>query len=114
MFFSNSNQLDDPEVSKALEWMQRDPKSASEYYTKHRPEIMEMFKSWTGLLGSHMSELDVNKNKKDEILKKPKIKELVKYLKENPDRANHIVRSNTDKEFQEDVRFLLSTGELKF
>merc|ERR1712066_909403 len=58
-------QLNDPEVSKALEWMQRDPKAASEYYSKNRPEIMDMFKNFTSLLGGHMSELDVHKNKKD-------------------------------------------------
>lgn len=108
------SQLDDPEVAKALEWMQKDPKAASEHYTKNRPEIMEMFKSFTSLLGGHMSELDKGKSKKEEILKKPKIQELVKYLKEHPDRANSMVRGSTDPEFREDVRFLLSTGELKF
>ena len=108
------SQLDDPEVSKALEWMQRDPKSASEYYTKHRPEIIEMFKSITSLLGNHLVDLDDGKKKKDEILNKPKIRELVKYLKENPDRANYMIRDqNQDTEFKEDVRWLLQNGELK-
>jgi hypothetical protein len=108
------SQLDDPEVAKALEWMQRDPKAASEYYTKNRPEIMEMFKSFTSMLGGHMSTLDKDKSKKEEILKKPKIQELVKYLKEHPDRANSMVRGSTDPEFRDDVRFLLSTGGIKW
>lgn len=106
-------QLDDPEVAKALEWMQRDPRGAAEYYKKHNPAIMEMFKSFMGVIGGHMSTLDKQGDRKKEIMNKPRVKELVLYLRTNPDRANHMIRENTDPEFQEDIRFLLAKGLIK-
>merc|ERR1712004_668178 len=108
-----SRSLDDPKVSQALDWMQKDPKAAFEHYQKNDPEMLNLFKDFMGMLGNHMANLDDSKAKKDKILAKPKIKELVNYLKTCPDRANYMIRDNKDPQFQEDVRFLLSTGDLK-
>lgn len=114
--------LNDPETSKALEFMQRDPKGAIEYYKQHDPSKLEMIMKMTGLLGNHMSNLETKNNvknqrinQKNEILEKPKIKELIHYLKHNPERANYMIRSegHVDEEFKEDVRILLASGDLK-
>lgn len=113
--------LNDPEVSKALDWMQKDPAAAFEYYKKNDPSKLDLFKNFTKLLGNHMTSLETKKEsdskriqEKNDILEKPKIKELVHYLKTNPERANHLIHSNKDEQFKEDVRVLLASGDLKF
>merc|ERR1712176_944091 len=99
--------------------MQTDPAKAIEYYSKHDPEKLNLMKKFMGILGKHMSEIDTKKEdsdsrkkERDVILEKPKIKELIGFLKTNPERANYIIRSNHDEEFREDVRILLASGDL--
>jgi len=111
--------LEDPETAKLLELMQKDPAAALKE-CNNNPAKMEMVRKFTSLLGNHMSKIEDKKvekekrvDQRDKILEKPKIKELIHYLKIHPERANHMIHSTKDEVFREDVRVLLASGDLK-
>lgn len=133
-----SKQLTDPRISKAVSWMQKDPKAAMEYY-KDDIEVQNFFKEFYGILGHHFTDLSAKqdatgetstKSKLDaedekavqkilsdasikEILSKPSIQNLLQELRTNPDNAQKTLNSN-DREFREDVNKLVKAGVLAF
>lgn len=134
-----SKQLTDPRISKAVSWMQKDPKAAMEYY-KDDIEVQNFFKEFYGILGHHFTNLSSEqdtatgetgvKNRPDpddekamqkilsnveikQILSKPSIQKLLHELRTNPDEAQKTLNSN-DRAFRDDVNKLVEAGLLAF
>nr|XP_039251625.1 uncharacterized protein LOC120329075 [Styela clava] len=128
-----SNQLSDPNISKAISWMQRDPKGAMEFY-KNDVEVQNFFKEFYGILGNHFTNIGAkqeektsNVNSEDEaamsdilanpeireILSKPDIQKLIELVRNNPDEAQKHLNAGNPA-FRADVNKLVSAGILGF
>ena len=131
-----SRKLADPKFSRALQWMQSDPKAAKEYY-KNDKDVQEFFMDFYKILGQHFTALGEQTNSskgassqpksEDEvrfekilgqpeikaILAKPSIKHLFTVLREMPEKGQHLFRSSDD-ELKADVQKLTEVGLLSF
>jgi len=134
-------QLSDPRFSTAVEWMQKEPQKAMEYY-KNDKDITEFFKEFCKILGGHfmgLADKQQNQpssasetvtsqhfsNKEDEeamnkiisdpeireILSKPDIQNLFTLLRTEPNRAQAMLHSCSPR-MRADIQKLVSAGLL--
>ena len=125
------SKLADPKFSKALEMMQKDPKSAKDYY-KNDKEVQEFFMEFYNILGQHFTTLgeqsDTRPKKSEEeiqfektisrpdikeILSKPAIKTLFTTLRDSPKEGQRLFHSS-DQSLKADIQKLVEAGLLNF
>ena len=129
--------LSDPKFAQALQWMQKDPHAAKEYY-KNDKDVQDFFMEFYQLLGQHFTALGEQTNKSsanaaphvksdDEIkfeeiiskpeikaiLEKPNIKHLFKVLRSDPEGGQRLFHSSS-AELKADVQKLTEAGLLNF
>ncbi|XP_026691625.2 uncharacterized protein LOC101242455 [Ciona intestinalis] len=135
-------QLSDPKFNQAIQWMQKDPKGAMEYY-KDDAQVQLFFKQFYKILGQHFTELadipdkgngatssnkadtqmtEQDKNEMDRILSDPEIKSILMkpdiqnlftLLKTEPDKVQQLLQT-CEPRMRSDIQKLVEARLLDF